>query len=337
MRAHPVYKNYLCDENGEVHSLYTKKKLKPNPYRHGYITVGLYLDGQKKSKLKHVIVWEAFHSILVPAGYEIDHIDGNKLNNCIKNLACLTRAEHNSKTRRTNPKISESLKKHRCRKVMRVSTTGESVEFGSLKTAAVSVMGCPSYISRAIMSKDPYRGYFWQDLDDVDFDGEYWTYVKDENRGGIVALRVSNFGRLQYLRYQKTFGSRAPGGYRFRYLGRHYFVHELICQVFCGPKPSLAHTVDHLSRDPYDNRPDNLIWATRKQQARNRRTVKPVEGYVLGTGLSLGIWPTITDAAAATGAPASGISVALNKRRISSGKTSDIKKIAWRYDEVLFI
>lgn len=338
MKAHPKFTNYICDDHGNVFSLYTGRKLTTAPNPDAYINLGLYLEGSQIYRYKHVIVWEAFNERMVPAGYEIDHIDGNKLNNCIKNLACLTRKEHRLKTYRENPHMTENFIKSQWRKVMRVSATGQSTEFASLKAAALSVMGSASAISEAILNGDNYYcGYFWSYVENCDFDGEYWTDVVDTKRNGIVVLKVSNFGRLQNSRNRKTFGHRTPVRYGFCYLGKRYAVHELICQVFWGPKPTSAHTVDHLNRDPHDNRPDNLRWATRRQQARNTRSVRPVEGYVLDTGLSLGIWPTIADASVATGAHICGISMVLKKIRKSSGKTSDGKKIAWRYDEILFI
>lgn len=91
--------------------------------------------------------------------------------------------------------------------------------------------------------------------------------------------------------------------------------------------------MDHINRDRFDNRPNNLRWSTKKEQARNRSIVKTVHGYVLNTGISLGIWSTITDAAAATGTHRQSIRLVLRGRQRSSGKTKSGEKIAWRYEE----
>lgn len=340
MKVHPKYTNYLCSDQGEVFSFHTGRKLDPAPDVRGYQQLIIRNNKQTIRQLAHhQIIYECYHG-LIPEGCDIDHIDGNKSNNCLKNLACMTRAEHRSKTHRDNPQIVDNLHKANCKRVLRVlALTFEGTEFPSVKSAAVSVMGSASGISRAVRNGHNYKGFFWRYAEDCDLEGEYWDDVVDNNIDGVtVVFRVSNFGRLQSgNRCKKRFGFKTPGGYRFCYFGKDYGVHELICQVFWGPKPTSAHTVDHLNRDPFDNRPENLRWATKQQQARNRRSVRNVEGYVINTGFSLGIWPTITDAAAATGTHAAHISDALRKKVKSCGKTADGDKIAWRYDDSLFV
>lgn len=46
-----------------------------------------------KSRPLHRVVWE-YHNGKIPKGYDIHHIDGDKSNNQIENLQCLTRKEH---------------------------------------------------------------------------------------------------------------------------------------------------------------------------------------------------------------------------------------------------
>ncbi|MBR2773930.1 MAG: HNH endonuclease [Selenomonadaceae bacterium] len=41
----------------------------------------------------HRVVWE-YHNGTIPKGYEIHHVDGDKANNQIENLQCVTRKEH---------------------------------------------------------------------------------------------------------------------------------------------------------------------------------------------------------------------------------------------------
>ncbi len=52
---------------------------------------------------KHILVWEAKTSTLVPTGFQIDHIDQNKANNAFANLQCITKKDHMIKTHKENP------------------------------------------------------------------------------------------------------------------------------------------------------------------------------------------------------------------------------------------
>lgn len=64
-------------------------------------TTGYYRLTNKRDKhiSLHRYVWEKEIGI-IPIGFDIHHIDGNKTNNNIKNLECLSKSEH---TRRYSP------------------------------------------------------------------------------------------------------------------------------------------------------------------------------------------------------------------------------------------
>lgn len=53
----------------------------------------------------HRLVWETFNGE-IPDGYEIDHIDGNKQNNALSNLRCVTHTENMN-----NPLTLSNLRK----------------------------------------------------------------------------------------------------------------------------------------------------------------------------------------------------------------------------------
>ena len=324
---HPQCPNYVANKDGYVYSLYTNKELIAKPFGDGYIHLTMFRDFDSKIvRFKHTIVWESNTNTLVPTGYQIDHIDQNKANNSFENLQCITKHAHMKKTHKENPHISKSFAEASNRRVIRKCIHSDTVvEFASRKDAAKSVLGSARAVCDAIRKIFPYLEFMWYNIKDQDLPGEEWL------QGEITKYCVSNLGRIWPKCGYKTFGYRRPTGYTTKLGGRNYGVHELICYAFHGPRPNPQYTVDHKDNNVYNNHYENLRYATKQEQAINRRSVNPVEGYIINTGEIVGIWPTITEAAAATGANIGSISSVLKCRRKSSGKISLGKCIAWRY------
>ena len=104
-----INKNWEVDvEKGTVYSNYYKKYVGHINKLHGYVYVG--------NKKLHHIIWEEVNG-KIPKGYEIHHIDGNKLNNSIYNLKLLSIKEHhdlhNIGKQHTNESIEKIKEKNR--------------------------------------------------------------------------------------------------------------------------------------------------------------------------------------------------------------------------------
>lgn len=89
-KTHPTYTRYNITVSGKVINNTTGKVLKPTLSSSGYYVVTLYDSALPAKQFTiHQLVVETFVGE-VPEGMHIDHIDGNKLHNHLKNLEVVT-------------------------------------------------------------------------------------------------------------------------------------------------------------------------------------------------------------------------------------------------------
>lgn len=95
-----------------INTKYGRAKIKSDGYY--YITSGK--EGNN-GKLLHRLIWEDWYQKPVPGGYDIHHINGNKLDNRIQNLQCVESSAHQrfhnkgkTLSEETKRKLSESHK-----------------------------------------------------------------------------------------------------------------------------------------------------------------------------------------------------------------------------------
>lgn len=90
---------------------------------------------------------------------------------------------------------------------------------------------------------------------------------------------VSSLGRVRrkpYLKEMPNGGCRQYGGKAhvgqdsgegrmiMVYRGKTYKVHQLVCEAFNGPRKT-GQVCMHIDEDYTNNRPDNLMWGTQKE------------------------------------------------------------------------
>jgi len=90
---------YAVSDCGKVFSYKRGKYLKPVDNGYGYLRVDLCKDGEVKGKKIHRLVAETFLEADDKRN-EVDHIDGDRTNNNVKNLRWVTSSEnkHNRRT-----------------------------------------------------------------------------------------------------------------------------------------------------------------------------------------------------------------------------------------------
>lgn len=79
-----------------------------------------------------------------------------------------------------------------------------------------------------------------------------------------------------YCGYKKLKQTPRPDGYMAVHINKKtHYVHRLVVRAFYGDPPTPAHTViDHLNNDHSDNRPSNLVYATRRQNRRGSKRAR---------------------------------------------------------------
>jgi hypothetical protein len=101
-KTHPYYEMYQITPTGEVKDTRTGKIRKPHLAR-GYLRVNLRVNNAYKFEFIHALVAETYIG-LRPEGLVVNHIDGNKVNNCVHNLEFVTYSENLKHAYRTGLK-----------------------------------------------------------------------------------------------------------------------------------------------------------------------------------------------------------------------------------------
>jgi hypothetical protein len=118
-----------------------------------------------------------------------------------------------------------------------------------------------------------------------DYSLEKLCSFKDESylaRDNGAVMRKSRFGkRIRQLDDKWSFGKQNKAGY-MEFCGER--VHIIVATAFHGDKPGEFHVVDHIDTNRCNNRPENLRWVTRLENALNnpitRRKIELICGSI---------------------------------------------------------
>lgn len=168
-REYPLNRDYLVSDDGQVlgwhKGHYARRKLKPSISRCGYAMQKVQIGGKTVNKGIHRMMAETF--LLNPLGLtDVDHINGNKLDNRLENLQWLTHQE-NCKKREFDTSYSWKL----CKRVAMTDGNGKVLKvFDSIVKAGDELIArgitqnahCAANISSGIRKNVMRYGYYWE-------------------------------------------------------------------------------------------------------------------------------------------------------------------------------
>ncbi|GAY30719.1 Uncharacterised protein [Prevotella sp. MGM2] len=145
-------KSYVRNSKGVIRSLKNGTS--------DYIRISLMANGAKKTALLHRLVYEAFVGPIAP-GMEIHHKDGNRQNNCISNLQCLSKKAHHVETIRKSPTITKGIVEYntltKIKAVAQYTLDGIFVaKYPSIKAAAHATGICERNIAQ-VANREEYK------------------------------------------------------------------------------------------------------------------------------------------------------------------------------------
>lgn len=274
------FTKYEISNNGIVRNINTKYIYKQYN-RNGYSAINLYSDIAKNQNFSiHRLVAQTF--IENPNNYEIvNHKDGNKLNNNVENLEWCTCKQN------TNHALDNKLIKLHVKKVNQYSYDGSKLikTYNSIRDAEKETGISNKQISKVCRNKMPTaHGFVWKYVDEIE------TIQINEVEG----IEVPDFPNYIVTRDGKVYSKSAK-----RYLapnssrGTKYTVklcnnnilkdeniHSLVAKLYI-PNPENKPYVHHINLNNFDNRVENLCWATMSEivnynNSKNEKLASPM-------------------------------------------------------------
>lgn len=155
-------KSFVRNRNGRIRST----KCATNTY----IRISLRGRNDRKTALLHRIVYEAFVGP-IPAEMEIHHKDGDRHNNCISNLQCLTKSIHHGITPNNVSGMVKFNTEIKIKEVEQWTLDGKHIAtFKGFKAASQATGICERNIAQ-VANQEEYKpgkvrkqagGYIWK-------------------------------------------------------------------------------------------------------------------------------------------------------------------------------
>lgn len=242
----PNFSRYKISQTGEVWSKINNFIMKPRIDRYGYPTIGIVNnDGIKKYPTIHRLVAMTY----IPNDDEtlqINHIDGNKLNNHVSNLEWVSAKDNIRHSYR------EDLNRNHFYAILTNIETGESKRYVSMKSLGKDI----GILAPVLIGLVKYS-----DINPIL--GKY--VIKFQNFDEYIRSNTKNFGKRVYCydyveQKMKEFDSYNMAKYEF----------GLRTAIDCLNKSSYMHIGYYLSDEPIVSIPKNVFTIEEMSYARKK-------------------------------------------------------------------
>ena len=258
-----------------------------DPATYGTMIHGYHKFGCKYRVFVHSAVGAVFVGIPEKGSDKltIDHIDGNKCNNCKENLEWISMKEQvqRSWTNNLNRKTNSSATAKPVEACKIDANPPVWIRYPTEQAAAYACETTQGNVSNACSGRFKSSGGYKFRFADTGviplLDGEEWrkALIGIEKKSNWM---VSNLGRVMSATGIISFGSNNVDGYMSIVSNRFsVFVHNMVGYTFIGPPPSgmIDATIDHIDRNSSNNNVSNLRWASKSEQTLNRTLTKKVK------------------------------------------------------------
>ncbi len=264
-------KYYEISSLGRVKSLQHKISKILKPSKSAYLRVCLQKNGVKNDQFIHRLVAIAF--LDKPDGNDIvNHKDGDKLNNCLKNLEWMTTKQNAEHARDTKLRIAKTYR------VSQYTMEDKLIKvFNSIKEASKITGFTDSSISCVCKGKKPHhKGFFWKYTD--------FVYVAIPEPIGksleeYPRYIITSNGKVYSKSAKKFMSIRLNNGYEYITFGNNskkrkdFSVHYLVAKMYIE-NPNNYPMVHHKDENKQNNNVENLDWVTYSENMKQHNIYK---------------------------------------------------------------
>jgi hypothetical protein len=284
---------YKISDHGDIFSISTNKLLNPQ-VRSGYNLVVLTKDKIKKKYYVHQLVFMTHIKEIADKTKFIDHIDGNKLNNHVKNLKEISKDGAKPKTIKTITKNPEP------ESIIQYNDDGQKIkEWISMDEI---IKQNPKYKRDTIShccteSKKTAYGYVWR-YKNYAYDQSDYCMIKTNDSRSYSNYQINKNGDVINCSNGKPISLVKNDYYSVKMTSdcgnrRTFPVHELVALTFID-NPNKYPNIKHVDGDKFNNVVENLEWTGNKISKDNipKKKVKQIDpntGKVIGTFNSISL------------------------------------------------